>query len=164
VEEKSTADFFEACIKISPDLSARILANWMTGDLFGWMKEHDQSIDELKINPAAIVELIHLVETKKVNQATAREVLSIMLKSGQTAAEIVTRKALQIVADSNYIQAQIRQVLADHPMEVKQYLKGKETLVHWFFGQVMALTKGKADPAIVKREIEIELKKIKSGQ
>ena len=162
VEEKSTADFFEACLKISPDLSPRILANWMTGDLFGWMKEHNQSIHEIKISPAGIVELIRLVDAKEVNQATAREVLTIMLKSGQTATEIVTQKALQIVSDSNFIQARIRQVLADHPEEVGQYLKGKETLIHWFFGQVMALTKGKADPAILKREIEIELEKLKS--
>ena len=161
VEEKSTADFFEACLKFSPDLSPRILANWMTGDIFGWMKEHNQSIQEIKIGPTGLVELIRLIEAKEVNQATAREVLTIMLSSGQSAKEIVVQKGLQIVSDSDFIHGQIRQVLADHPREMEQYLNGKETLANWFFGQVMALTKGKADPAVVKREIENELRILK---
>lgn len=162
VEEKSTADFFDACLKTSLDLSPRILANWMTGDLFGWMKDHNQSIQELKIDPFGLVEFLNLLETKEINQATARDVLTIMLDRGGSAREIVAQKGLQIVSDSNVIQVTIRQVLADHPKEVEQYLKGKETLAHWFFGQVMTLTKGKADPAVVKREIENELRILKS--
>ncbi len=164
VEEKSMADYFEACLKISPDLSPRILANWMTGDLFGWMKEHNQGIQEIKVSPAGLVELLHLLEAKEVNQATAREVLAVMLMSGQPAKEIVAQKGLGIISDSSFIQVQIKQVLADHPKEVDQYLNGKETLAHWFFGQVMALCKGKADPAVIKLEIENELGKLKSKQ
>ena len=161
VEEKSIADFFEDCLNISPDLSPKVLANWITGELSGWMKENNQSIQEIKIAPAGLVDLLKLLDTKEISQATAREVLAIMLKDGQPAKEIVAQKGLQIVSDSNFIQGQIRQVLADHPGEVEQYLKGKETLIHWFFGQVMALTKGKADPAIIKREIENELRILK---
>jgi len=161
VEEKSTADFFEACLNISPDLSPRVLANWMTGDLLGWMKEHNQSIQEIKIGPAGLVDLLKLLDANEINQATAREVLAIMLKNGQPAKEIVAQKGLQIVSDSNVIQVTIKQVLSDHPREVEQYLNGKETLAHWFFGQVMALTRGKADPAVVKREIENELGELK---
>jgi aspartyl-tRNA(Asn)/glutamyl-tRNA(Gln) amidotransferase subunit B len=162
VEEKSTAVFFETCLEISPDLSPKVLANWITGDLSGWMKEHNQSIQEIKVAPAGLVELLKLLNAKEINQATAREVLTIMLKNGQPAKEIVYQKGLQIVSDSDFIHGQIRQVLADHPREVEQYLKGKETLINWFFGQVMVLTKGKADPAVVKHEIENELNVFKS--
>jgi aspartyl-tRNA(Asn)/glutamyl-tRNA(Gln) amidotransferase subunit B len=162
VEEKSTAVFFETCLDISPDLSPKVLANWMTGDLSGWMKEHNQSIQEIKVAPAGLVELLKLLNAKEINQATAREVLTIMLKNGQPAKEIVYQKGLQIVSDSDSIQGQIRQVLADHPREVEQYLNGKETLINWFFGQVMVLSKGKADPVVVKHEIENELNNFKS--
>jgi aspartyl-tRNA(Asn)/glutamyl-tRNA(Gln) amidotransferase subunit B len=86
----------------------------------------------------------------------------MMLRSGQPAKEIVTQKGLNIVSDSGFIQAQIKQVFADHPREVDQYLNGKESLANWFFGQVMALTKGKADPAVIKQEIEKELGKLKN--
>ena len=79
VEEKSTADFFDACLEISPDLSPRVLANWMTGDLFGWMKENNQSIQELRSTLKIWWNLLRLIDAKEINQATAREILGIML-------------------------------------------------------------------------------------
>jgi aspartyl-tRNA(Asn)/glutamyl-tRNA(Gln) amidotransferase subunit B len=136
----------------------------MTGDLFGWMKEHNQSIQEIKITPAGLVELLGLLEAKEINQATGRDIINMMLQSGQSAKEIVAQKGLAIVSDSSLIQVQIKQVLADHPREVNQYLNGKETLANWFFGQVMAVNKGKADPAVIKQEIMKELEKRKSGK
>ena len=107
------------------------------------------------------MELLGLLEAKQINQATAREILNVMLQSGQSAKEIVVQKELNIVSDSSLIQEHIQRVLSDNPREVEQYLSGKETLANWFFGQVMALTKGKADPGVVKQQIEIELENIK---
>jgi aspartyl-tRNA(Asn)/glutamyl-tRNA(Gln) amidotransferase subunit B len=162
VEERLTAVFFEACLKISPALSPKVLTNWMTGDLFGWMKDHNQNIQEIKIIPSGLVELLGLLEAKQINQATTREILNMMLQSGQSAKEIVAQKGLNIVSDSGLIQEQIKQVLTDNPREVDQYLNGKETLANWFFGQVMAINKGKADPGVIKQEIMKELEKRKS--
>jgi aspartyl-tRNA(Asn)/glutamyl-tRNA(Gln) amidotransferase subunit B len=134
----------------------------MIGELFGWMNEHHQNIQEIRISPAGLVELLGLVESKAVNHSTARDILAIMLESGRSAKEIMAQMELQIISDSSFIRAQVSQVLADHPEEVNQYVRGKETLSHWFFGQVMSLAKGKADPALVKQEIETQLKKIKT--
>ena len=84
-----------------------------------------------------------------------------MLISGQSAAEIITGAGLEQVSDLDSIQQIIRSTIHDHPDEVKSYLAGKETLVNWFFGQVMQTAKGKAEPALVKKELERTLSQLK---
>jgi aspartyl-tRNA(Asn)/glutamyl-tRNA(Gln) amidotransferase subunit B len=162
VEEKSTAVFFESCLKAAPQLSPKLISNWIVGDLFGWMNDHRQSFSNAKITPAMLVELLVLLEGRQINPSTAKDILAEMLSSGFTAKEIVNKKSLQIVSDIRDIQKAIQQVLADHPREVDQYCKGKETLSHWFFGQVMAFFKEKADPDTIKHEIDVALRKLKA--
>ena len=161
VEEKALGDYFEACLQASDQITPKTYANWILGELSGWMNEYDQKIKDIKVAPSALAELLMQIQLKKINQNTAKDVLARMLSSGQSAVEIITGAGLEQVSDLDSIQQIIRSTIHDHPDEVKSYLAGKETLVNWFFGQVMQTAKGKAEPALVKKELERTLSQLK---
>jgi len=80
-----------------------------------------------------------------------------MLQSGQPADEIIQSQGLVQVSDADLIASLVRQVLAEHPAELESYRAGKLTLANWFFGQVMRVAGGKANPAVLREELERQL-------
>jgi aspartyl-tRNA(Asn)/glutamyl-tRNA(Gln) amidotransferase subunit B len=163
VAERPVADYFEAALAARPELPPKQLANWITGELFGWMNTYNQSIDEIKVAPAALAELVGMVVSGEINQNTAKSVLAEMLESGKSAAQVVKEKGLRQVSDQAQIEAWVEQVLADNPTQVESYLSGKETVAQWLFGQVMRLGRGQANPQVVQQALQRKLLAIKQS-
>jgi len=80
-----------------------------------------------------------------------------MLASGISADKIVKQKGLEQVSDTDQIALIVEKVLDDHTTEVDDYLNGKETIIHWLFGQVMQAAKGKANPQVIKEILQKKL-------
>ena len=159
--EKSLAEYFEAGLHSSPQVAPAVFANWILGELSAWLNSSGQSIAATKVNPAGLGELLGLLGEGRINQATAKAVLAEMLESGRGAAEIVRSRGLEQISDSGFISGLVRQALEANPAEVRSYLAGKETLANWFFGQVMRLAKGQANPAVLRAELERQLGELK---
>jgi Asp-tRNA(Asn)/Glu-tRNA(Gln) amidotransferase B subunit len=70
---------------------------------------------------------------------------------------IVERRGLRQISDSSDISAWVERVLAENPEQVEAYLAGKETIAKWFFGQVMRLARGQANPQVVQQELDRHL-------
>jgi aspartyl-tRNA(Asn)/glutamyl-tRNA(Gln) amidotransferase subunit B len=102
-------------------------------------------------------ELLQLIEKGEINQNTGKSVLAEMLQSGQSAPEIVEAKGLRQVSDQDRITEMIEAVLDENPEQVAAYLGGKESLLNWFFGQVMRAAKGQANPQIVREMLNQQL-------
>jgi len=162
VEDKITCDFFEACMTTAPDLPAKSIANWLLTDLFAWLNQRGTSFDEMKLTPQDFTKLVAQVEEGMVNQNTAKEVLVEMLETGQTASAIIDAKGLRQISDSDFITSLVTQAIKDHPNEVKSYLAGKENIANWLFGQVMRAAQGKANPQVVKEELQKQLFDLKT--
>ena len=126
------------------------------------MNQTGESINEVKVSPDALIGLLQQVERKAVNLNTAKSVLNEMLQSGKSAFEIIQQKDLLQVSDTGQIAGMVEDVLQSHPHEVQAYLAGKETLANWLFGQVMRQAGGKADPQMVRTELENRLKELHS--
>lgn len=160
-EDRPVANWFEA--GVASGGGAKALSNWMINVLFGLMNERKMAIDEIKVTPADLVSLIAMVDDGIINSNTAKDVLSEMFQTGQSATEIVDAKGLAQLSDEAEIAALIIRVLEDSPGQVAAYLGGKESLRGWFVGQVMRATRGKANPGIVNRVLSTELDKLKNG-
>jgi len=160
VEEKTTADYFEQAIenRKSKIVNPKLLANWMLGEMFGLMKTRGETADRLKVRPEALADLVGLVAGGEINQATAREVLAEMSENGRGAAEIVAARGLKQVSDAGFIAEIVRQTLEENPDAAESYRSGKETALNWLFGQVMKKAAGKANPQVVRGELERQLK------
>ncbi len=148
-EERAVANWFDAAIEAGGQ--PKPIANWMINNLFWLMNEHKQSIDEMKVMPTGLVELVGLVEKRTINNNTGKEVLAEMFTSGESAQAIVDAKGLAQISDDDAIAAMIEKVIDDNPGQLAAYLGGKEKLRGFFMGQVMQASKGKADPAVVNR-------------
>ena len=154
VDDKDSAEFFEACVQIAPQLKPRSVINWMLTDLYAWLKNNDTEINDILISPANFTALVDLVEKGTINKNTGKDVLNEMLESGKSAAEIVKERGLQQVSDDNLISEMIRRTLDQFPDEVQSYIDGKESVLNWLFGQVMRVAKGKANPHIVRKHLQ----------
>lgn len=154
--DKAVADYFEACVKAYPE--AKTVSNWITGELFRLLKETEAGIEELRITPAALAELLTLVEKGTINQNTAKAVLGEMFQTGRAAAEIVAEKGLAQISDADELERVIDEVISANPDQVAEYRAGKERLLGWFVGQVMKATRGKANPQLVTELLKEKLR------
>jgi len=163
VAERKIADYFEETAAATEGVPAKTIGNWITGELFGWMNQSGETASSLKVNPEALGELLQLVQKEEINQTTGKSVLAEMLQSGKSAEDIVQAKGLRQVSDSSQIAAMVKSVLDANPEQVADYLSGKEGLINWLFGQVMRAAKGKANPQVVREELNHQLTRLQEG-
>ncbi len=156
VAEQEVADYFERAASAS-DVAAKTVGNWITGEIFGWLNQSGETVNDLKVDPEALGGLLQMIARSEINQTTGKSVLAEMLQSGQSAQAIVEAKGLRQVSDSDQIAALIRSALDENPEQVTAFLSGKESLLNWFFGQVMRAAKGKANPQVVRDELNRQL-------
>ncbi len=156
----AVADYFESTANAATGLTAKSAANWITVEIFAFMNQAGVSIEDIEVEPQQLATLIQMVNNGEINQNTAKTVLAEMLQTGEAAESIVEKRDLRQISDSRYITELVKRVLEENPEQVTTYLKGKQGLSGWFFGQVMRATKGKADPQIVKKELERQLGKM----
>jgi aspartyl-tRNA(Asn)/glutamyl-tRNA(Gln) amidotransferase subunit B len=157
VADRAVADFFEATIMAAPDLSPKAVANWVTGELFGLLNQAGVSITEVRIRADALAELVGMVEGGEINNNTGKAVLAEMFESGMSALAIVEAGSLRQISDDETIARLVAQTLEDNPEQVATYLQGKTTVARWLFGQVMRATGGRANPQVVRQELEGQL-------
>jgi aspartyl-tRNA(Asn)/glutamyl-tRNA(Gln) amidotransferase subunit B len=156
--EKRIAEYFEEAVNSKENVNPKALANWMTGDLFGLMNQFNIAVADLKVRPEALAELVELVAGGEINQSTGKIVLAEMFQSGKSAAEIVAARGLRQVSDESLISDLVRQVLDENPKQVASFRAGKETVVNWLFGQVVRKAAGRANPQMVRAELERQLR------
>ena len=156
---RAIADYFEEALKRKlENVNPKTLANWMTGDLFGLMNQTQITVADLKVRPDALAELVGLVAAGEINPSTGKAVLSEMFQSGKSAAEIVEERGLKQVSDEGLLADLVRQVLEENPEQVASFKGGKETVANWLFGQVMRKAAGKANPQMVRAELNRQLR------
>ncbi len=157
-DEKEIADYFESAVHHLPStVQPKTVANWMLGDLFSLMNQADLKVGQLKVRPEALAELVKIVSEGQINQTSAREVLNEMFESGKSASEIVGMRGLKQLSDESSIAELVSQALKENPNEVASYKSGKTGVVNFLFGQVMKKAAGKANPQVVRTELEKQL-------
>jgi aspartyl-tRNA(Asn)/glutamyl-tRNA(Gln) amidotransferase subunit B len=133
-------------------------ANWVINNLRAKMTEAHVVLAELKFKPAGILELIDLVESGKISTRIAQDVFADMFATGETPASIVEKKGLAQVSDSGAIEKLCDQAIAANPGPAADYRAGKAAALNFLKGQVMKLSKGKANPALAGEILERKLK------
>jgi aspartyl-tRNA(Asn)/glutamyl-tRNA(Gln) amidotransferase subunit B len=157
VTERAVADYFEETVKETGGKQAKVVCNWLTGELFRYMNEAPLPIEQVKITPQSLAELIGLVEAGTINLNTGKRVLAEMFKTGVSAKSIVEAQGLAQISDSSAIEAIVTKVLDANAAEVEKYLAGKETVLGFLVGQVMKESRGKAKPAAVQEIMKRQL-------
>jgi aspartyl-tRNA(Asn)/glutamyl-tRNA(Gln) amidotransferase subunit B len=162
--EKEVAEYFEGAVAAAPHVTPARLANWLTGDLFGLLNEAGQDITATKASPESLAELVALVETGEINQATAKTVLGELVAQGGSPRQIVRDRGLSQLTAAAALEPLVDRVIRDNPDQVELYLKGKTTVSQWLFGQVMKAAGGKAHPPTVQQILSARLDALGPGR
>ena len=155
VSEKARADFFEAVAK---GRDPKLAANWVTGELFGYLNKAGKEIEESPVSAENLGGLIDLIADNTISGRIAKEVFEAMFETGEKPADIVEKKGLRQVTDTGAIESSIDSVLAANADKVAEFRSGKDKLFGFFVGQVMKATQGKANPALVNEILTRKLK------
>lgn len=158
-EHKEIALYFNEIVKNTTNFKAA--ANWLMGDVKSYLNETATHIQVFAVSPKNIAELIVLIDSGKISHTGAsQKVFPAMLKAPQKS-PLQLAQELNIIQDSDFgaIQKMIDDVLAKYPEKVAEYKGGKVTLLGLFMGDVMKMSRGKADPKIANQLMKETLDK-----
>ena len=145
--EVETARWFDALLDAGAQAAQG--ANWVVAELFGALNRLGRSIENSPIAPAQAAELLALVADGTISGTIAKQVLEIMLETGEGASDIVEKRGLKQTSDTGAIDAEIDRILAANADKVAEYKAGKQALFGFFVGQTMKAMQGKANPQVV---------------
>jgi aspartyl-tRNA(Asn)/glutamyl-tRNA(Gln) amidotransferase subunit B len=146
---KSQADWFEQAIQLSGVDKAKAITNWMNGELAHLLNVTGAEFEQTRIEPKGLVEMIELIDKGTLSTKLAKTVFEEMFSTGRSANEIVKETGLTQVSDTGEIDAIIQKALADNPKAVADLKAGKEQALKFLVGQVMKLSRGRANPQMV---------------
>jgi aspartyl-tRNA(Asn)/glutamyl-tRNA(Gln) amidotransferase subunit B len=155
-DDVDLARYFEAAAKGAK--KAKNIANWILNDLQSALGMAHKTINDCPIPPEALDELIGLIDDGKISGTQGREVFAEMFASGKGAAAIVKEKGIEQLSDVGAIEALCDQVIAANPKPAADFKAGTAASLNFLKGQVMKLSKGKANPQLVGEILERKLK------
>ncbi len=149
-------NYFEKIAKGAKNPKA--IANWVINNLRARMGESQIGLTELKFKPSAIPELVDLVDSAKISSKIAQDVFTEMFATGDSPGTIVEKKGLLQLSDPSAIEKLCEEAIAANPGPAADFKGGKVAALNFLKGQVMKLSKGKANPALVGELLEKRLK------
>ena len=136
----------------------KAIANWIINNLRAKLAESQLALADLKFKPAAILELVALVDSGKISSKIAQDVFAEMFASGQAPAAIVEQQGWAQVSDTGAIEQFCDDAIAANPKSAADFKAGNVNALNFLKGQVMKASKGKANPALVGEILERKLK------
>ncbi|MDD2478776.1 MAG: Asp-tRNA(Asn)/Glu-tRNA(Gln) amidotransferase subunit GatB [Victivallaceae bacterium] len=155
-QDKALADYFEVAAALVK--TPKILANWILSELLRELSSADGTINECLVTPQKMAGLMILIEDNTINGKIGKTVLTEMLQNGQDAKQIVEQKGLVQVTDQGAIEALVLQVITENPTQVEQYQAGNPKVIQYLVGQLMKLSKGKANPQMAIQLLKEKMK------
>lgn len=129
-------------------------ANLITSELLKHLNSDNKKITDLKITAENFAELCCLLYQKKINSSAGQTILEKMYQKGGDPEDIMKELGLQQIDDSAALEEAVKKIIKENPVQTADYKKGKVTLIQFFIGKVMAETRGKANPEVVKELLE----------
>ena len=149
VAQYELAMFFDEVLKAGGN--PKIAVNFLMGEIAAYLKEQKLSINETKLTPESLVELIGLIEKATISNNIGKQIIVEMMETGEKASAIVEQKGLSQISDTGAIKEIAQKIIEANPSQVEAYRGGKDKLFGFFVGQVMKETKGRANPQSVNQ-------------
>lgn len=154
---KEMSDFFEETIAQGADVKQA--ANWLMGDVSGYMNKHLKELPELAITPESLAKMIKLIEDGTISSKIAKKVFAEIVEKGGDPEKIVKEKGLVQISDPEQLKEIINKVLDENEQSIIDYKNGKGRALGYLVGQTMKATKGQANPPLVNKILKEEIEK-----
>lgn len=150
------ARYFESAAKSAK--KPKNIANWILNDLQNALSAAGKGISECPIPPEALDEFVNLIDSGKISGKQGKEVFAEMFATGRSSAAIVKEKGVEQLSDASAIEKLCDEVIAANPKPVADFHAGNIASLNFLKGQVIKLSKGKANPQLVGKILEKKLK------
>ena len=157
---RGMADYFEETVALrgasGRELAsaAKEVANWVLGDLTSLLNQHHRDIVDSPVAPEGLSDLLELIADGTLSTSLAKTVLEEVYDNGGAPADIVRKKGLEQISDTDALEAAVAEAISANPKAVADYLNGKGNAARFLMGQVMRITKGQAQPELALRLVE----------
>lgn len=156
--ERALATYFEAALAAAgTQTTAKLIANWMIGDLLGALNKANLTIQDSPISAAQLAQLVARVADNTISGKIAKTVFEMLWQKEGEVDALIAEKGLVQITDDAAIEKSIDAILAANPTQLADYRAGKEALFGFFVGQVMKATQGKANPQLVNTLLQKKL-------
>jgi aspartyl-tRNA(Asn)/glutamyl-tRNA(Gln) amidotransferase subunit B len=154
---RDAAAFFTDTLAQAGEANAKLVANWVQGELSASLNREEKSLAEAPIAPNLLAGLIKRIADGTLSNKLAKQVFEVMWTEGGEVDAIIEAKGLKQMSDSGEVERIIDEVLAANAKSVEEFRAGKEKAFNALVGQVMKATKGKANPAQVNDLLKAKL-------
>lgn len=137
----------------------KLTANYFLTELQKLLTDSKTKVKDCKISPENFAEFISMIEQKDISSSAAQTVLKEMFDAGDDPSQIVEEKELKQVSDQDVLADMVNKVIKNNPQPVKDYQSGKENILQFLVGKVMAASKGQANPEVVREILKNKLVK-----
>lgn len=157
-DDHVVAAYFDAVLKAGA--KAKPAANWIMGDIMAHCKNERVTFDGLPLSPVTLAEMVALIDDGTISGKIAKEVLPKLLQGegGAGLRAYVEERGLVQVSDPAVIGEWIDDVLGANPEQLAQFRGGKTKLQGFFVGQLMKVSKGQGNPAVMNKMLNERLK------
>lgn len=158
ISSKEISDFFDQTV--SEQVDPKAAANWIISELLGYLNQEGIEIEETKITPKLLANMLQLLDKGTISSKIAKKVFKEILLSGKEPEQIVKEKGWVQISDENQLRTEVKKVIEEHSKSVSDYKNGKDRALGFLVGQVMKATKGKANPQLVNQLIREEIARL----
>lgn len=155
VDDKALSHYFEDTV--TAGANPKSSANYVLGDLLRIMKEGDIDSRDIPVKPEALAKLLSIIASGSISNTAGKDVFREMFLSGKSAEEIIKEKGLSQISDTGELEKIIEEVLNSNPQSISDFKAGKTQAALYLMGQVMKLSKGKANPKTAKELVDKKL-------
>ena len=157
--DKNIADFFEDGVNSEASYGPeefKQYCNWLMNDIVGWLNENNKKINEVKLKPHNIVDLISNINDGNITTKMAKNYIDSMM-NGNTISQLIKDKGKKRISDEKILTIHAQDVIKNNPNIIAD-LHTNDKAIEALIGRVMQKTKGQADPKITRRILEDLLK------
>ena len=157
---KALAQYYESAARTAAasfDGDAKLVANWVLGDVSGRLNESGLAADAAPVAPAALAGLLARIADGTISGKMAKDVFAAMWAGEGDADAIIAAKGLKQISDSGEIEKIIDEVLAANAKSVEEFRAGKDKAFNALVGQAMKASRGKANPTQVNEILKRKL-------
>jgi aspartyl-tRNA(Asn)/glutamyl-tRNA(Gln) amidotransferase subunit B len=153
--DKAISDWFEEVLMHTSQVKA--VSNFIMGEMMRLLAETNSEIGVCQITPAAIAEVVNLIDAGTISHGAGKQVVEILFNEGGDPQDIIDAKGLAQVSDDSELEKWADAAINDHPKPVEEYRAGNGASINFLMGQVMKMSRGKANPGAVMQILKQKL-------
>ena len=142
--DRDMAQYFDEVARASGE--AKLAANWIMGELTAALNKNNMAMSDSPVSAAMLAGMISRIKDSTISGKIAKQVFEAMWNGEGDADAVIEKQGLKQITDTGAIEKIIDDVIAANMDQVEQYRAGKDKVFGFFVGQVMKLSKGKANP------------------